>query len=101
MAGKVGEPERGGLILDDHTLVEIENHSETPLEGAVLSLQPEHLALLPRAIGTWHTHPGSTANLSVGDSQTFTAWPDMLHAIVGEEETRWYAVRHGAVINAA
>lgn len=100
MAGPAGAPERGGFVRTDGTLVESENQSDTPLEGISFALTPELLAILPDVVATWHTHPGASANLSVGDSDTFTSWPNLAHAIVGETETRWYAVKHGAVINA-
>lgn len=96
-----GEHERGGLILDDLSLHELVNISEEPSEGASLSIHVDDLPLLPRTIGTWHTHPDASSNLSVGDSQTFVQWPDKIHAIVGKDGVRWYAVKNGAVINAS
>lgn len=95
-----GEHERGGLILDDLSLYELINTSEEPEAGAALDIKVEDLHLLPRTIGTWHTHPNASANLSVGDSQTFVQWPAQIHAIVGTDGVRWYAVKNGAVINA-
>ena len=95
-----GDQERGGFVLDDYTLHELTNLSETPTEGAILDIQDGDLHLLPRVIATWHTHPGATSNLSVGDAETFCQWPQQFHAIVGENGIRWYGVKNGAVINA-
>ena len=100
MLGPDQTPERGGFILDDYTILELKNTSPQPNEGAMLDINVDQLADLDRAIATWHTHPGATANLSVGDSQTFVGWPTLRHAIVGTDGVRWYAVKHGAVINA-
>lgn len=100
MMGELGTPERGGFVLEDGTLLEFPNNSPEPNEGASLEIGVEQLPLLDYAIATWHTHPGATANLSVGDAETFTQWPNMLHAIVGTNGVRWYGVKNGAVINA-
>ena len=101
MLGPEGTPERGGFILDDHSVLELKNTSPNPNEGAMLDMTLEQLDLLPRAIATWHTHPGTTSNLSVGDNETFVGWPAMRHAIIGTDGLRWYAVKNGAVINHA
>lgn len=93
-------PERGGLILDDGTVVELQNLSDEPNEGAVLNPTDDQLEMFDRAVATWHTHPGASANLSVGDYETFVNQPQLQHAIVGDTEVRWYAVKNGAVVNA-
>ncbi len=98
--GEPGTPERGGFIMKDGTLLELSNTSDTPAEGALLDMTPEQLDQLPNAAGTWHTHPGATANLSVGDNETFVSWPTFIHAIVGTDGIRWYGTKNGAVINA-
>jgi proteasome lid subunit RPN8/RPN11 len=92
--------ERGGVILSDLTILEFDNIAEDPTEGFACSPTLEQLRSLTEAVASWHTHPTSSPNLSVGDSQTFTAWPKLYHAIVGQSATRWYAVKNGAVINA-
>lgn len=93
-------PERGGLILAGNKLHEFENFSENPEEGFLPQLTVDDLPLLDAAIGTWHTHPDATANLSVEDWETFTSWPDWIHAIVGTDGVRWYRTENGAVVNA-
>lgn len=93
-------PERGGLILRNLKLHEFENTSENPNEGFEVLLTIETLELLKDAVGTWHTHPGASANLSVEDHETFVSWPDWEHAIIGEDDIRWYRVDRGMVINA-
>lgn len=93
-------PERGGLILKGGKLLELPNVAEKPDQGFLPDLTPELLDALDESIGTWHTHPGATANLSAEDWQTFIQWPEHLHAIVGTDGVRWYRVEHGAVVNA-
>jgi proteasome lid subunit RPN8/RPN11 len=98
MLSPEGTPERGGLLLNDGTIVEFTNHHPEPIEG----FTPDPFDVLPHldaAIGTWHTHPGGTANLSAEDASTFVGWPTWRHAIIGTDGVRWYAVKHGAVIN--
>lgn len=91
--------ERGGLILPRNKLVEFDN-LETGDEAYKADVRPEHAPLLMKAIGTWHTHPSGSSNLSAGDAQTFRQWPDLLHAVVGEDGVSWYRVEGGNVLNA-
>lgn len=100
MLGEPGTPERGGFVMSDGSLMELENLSDKPNDGAALNPTVEQLERLPEARATWHTHPGTTANLSVGDFETFVGWANMLHAIVGTDGVRWYGVKNGAVVNA-
>lgn len=92
--------ERGGLIGPTGDLIELKNVAEKPDEGFMPDITLDVLDHLSTAIGTWHTHPGVTANLSAEDWETFVQWPDHLHAIAGTDGLRWYRVDRGAVINA-
>ena len=99
--GEAGTPERGGVIVAGPKLIELDNIAEgddayTCDSMALVDLMAEH-----ELVGTWHTHPGATANLSMGDADTFAGWPDLAHVIVGTDGPRWYAVKNGAVINAS
>jgi proteasome lid subunit RPN8/RPN11 len=91
-------PERGGLILTTGEVIELANCSPDPEQG----FMPDPLELLAhvdQAGATWHTHPDESANLSSEDFQTFILWPNLYHVIVGNDGTRWYAVKNGAVVN--
>ena len=91
-------PERGGVVLNDGTVVELTNHGD---QEDVCVLDPmELLPVEDRMVATWHTHPNSTAALSGMDWETFTQWPDLLHCIVGTDGPRWYAVKGQAIVNA-
>lgn len=93
-------PERGGVVLPGGRLLEFPNVSPEPGAGFQPQLTTETVLSLNDAVGTWHTHPDASANLSVEDSQTFQQWPDLLHAVIGTDGIRWYAVKNGAVVNA-
>lgn len=93
-------PERGGFILSDGRLYELANVADKPDMGFFPEITDELLTKLDDCAGTWHTHPGSTANLSTEDRNTFLQWPTFQHAIVGTDGVRWYAVDKGAVLNA-
>lgn len=97
----VDGPERGGVIVAGPKLIEIPNVAEGDEAYACDSMDIIKAMEQGDVIGTWHTHPNATANLSVGDADTFVAWPNALHAIVGTDGVRWYAVKNGAVINAS
>jgi proteasome lid subunit RPN8/RPN11 len=90
--------ERGGVVLEDGTIVELTNHY--PEDDGFSPDPAELLPHLDRLAATWHTHPGATANPSVEDAETFVLWPDLTHYIVGTDGVRAFRVKHGAVINA-
>jgi hypothetical protein len=90
-------PERGGVIIAEG-LVEITNICGDE-DG--YAPDPDELVLyIDQMIGTFHTHPGQTANLSVEDFNTYLQFPGMRHAIVGTDGVRWYEAKGGAVVNA-
>lgn len=93
-----GDKERCGLILADGTIVELPNVAPEPTEA--FCADPE--ALLPYLdagviAATWHTHPSTSSNLSVGDYETFLFWPDCKHYIVGNDGVACYVVRNNTV----
>ena len=92
-------PERAGVVLSDGEIVELVNEYADPENGAVLDLTPL-IEISDQIVATWHTHPDATANLSSQDSESFVMWPQCLHAIVGTDGLRWYAVKGPAVVNA-
>jgi len=74
--------ERCGLIMTDGKPLELKNVAEEPKNG--FEMDPEQvLAHIGDAIGTWHTHPHSTPNLSGEDYTCFLGWPDLQHHIIG------------------
>jgi proteasome lid subunit RPN8/RPN11 len=74
-------------------IVEVPNRSENPeytfaFDAEVLDDGP---------VATWHTHPNTTANLSIEDYRFFQCWPEMLHFVIGVDEVRCYQVHNGIV----
>lgn len=89
-----GNPERGGLLLQDDELVELANVHPEPLEGYMPD-PAEVIPLIAEAVGTWHSHPGRTAQPSSQDAQTFAGWPDWTHVIVGLDGVRAFRIKNG------
>lgn len=92
-----GPNERCGFILTDGSIVEIENVAPEP-QHSFLAKGEDVLRYIDEVAATWHTHPGGTSNLSVGDADTFKFWPDCLHHIVGEDGVSTYEVRNQVVM---
>lgn len=91
-------PERGGII-NRLGPIECENVSENPNEGYEMSYEDMDKLDEPDTIGTFHTHPGKSANLSYDDYESFMAYPGLKHYIVGKEGVRSYKVVDGRLLN--
>ena len=91
-----GQNERVGFVLEDGSLVEVENIAPDPDKAFLVCA--EDVIKHEDAVATWHTHPSDTANLSAGDYETFVFFPDMLHFIVGTDGVRSYKVENGRVL---
>lgn len=89
--------ERIGFILHDDTVVEMENIHPEPEEGAAMRAA-DLFANEHRAKAFWHTHPGTTCNLSVNDRRAFLGYPMHLHYVVGNDGVAGYAVVNGEVV---
>lgn len=92
-----GPLERVGFILPDQTVVEVQNVSDEP-ENNFDVRGEDILRYIDTAVATWHTHPASTSNLSVGDYQTFLAYPKQRHFISGSDGLTEYYVEEGDVL---
>lgn len=82
-------PERCGFILRDNSIVEVENLALNNNDGFEMSGK-DILSYMYEAIGSWHTHPGSPSNLSMGDYDGFFNFKGMDHYIVGIDGIRRY-----------
>lgn len=81
-------PERCGMILGTQ-VIELQNMAGNPEMGFLIGAE-DNVKYSDEADATWHTHPGSTANLSGDDYEMFRMWPDMLHFIIGNDGVRCY-----------
>lgn len=89
--------ERCGVILKNGIILESVNIHSKPETGfhvdpAILVDNEDDLA------ACWHTHPGSTANLSQADYDTFLTWPDLVYYIVGVDGIRCFVVEGELVV---
>lgn len=95
--------ERCGVVLNDGTVVEIENIAEEPAKGfemdPVQFLEQLKTGNVDR---TWHTHPDGPPVLSGEDYTTFLAWPSLKHSIIGIDEGKvtvmTYHTEDGAIL---
>ena len=91
--------ERCGLILKGNKILELDNVAEDKVKG--FEIPPEALVEHEdNLIGTWHTHPGETGNLSDRDRIGFCNWPKLKHFIIGTDGVSEYYVEDGIVFNA-
>jgi len=84
-------PERCGVILDDGTLVEVQNVFTNPEVGFEISVD-DMLRFETSLVATFHTHPGQDSNLSNDDFVGFQSWPNLKHIVVGNDGLSVYAV---------
>ena len=63
------EVERCGIITAEGEIVEKTNRAADPARFFEFSIED-----LEGAVATWHTHPKSSANLSIDDYRFFQSW---------------------------
>lgn len=91
-------PERVGYVSKDGELVELTNVAPEPEVGFDVS-GADILIVLDHGVATWHTHPGGSRNLSVGDYETFLTWNRFDHYIIGKDGVRRYFTQDGDLIS--
>jgi proteasome lid subunit RPN8/RPN11 len=92
-------PERCGFVLNDGTVVEVENICNEPNDGFMFRAE-DIIKHENTAASTWHTHPGDEANLSSDDYLAFLNWPKLSHIVIGASGPREFVVINGAIIEA-
>lgn len=73
------------MITPKGEILEKPNRSSTP--ELLFEFHEDDLA---GAVATWHTHPTTTANLSIDDYRFFQSWPNFTHFIVSTTEVWCY-----------
>jgi proteasome lid subunit RPN8/RPN11 len=98
--------ERCGLVLSDGTTVEIPNIANNPVTS--YEMDPEKALPYLTAgsvVGTWHTHPASSPDLSGEDYRGFSGWPKLKHHIIGvvdgQTVVKSYEIKNGAILECA
>ena len=92
-------PERGGLVSKTSGLIELNNVSEKPDKEFSLSIEDQEKLSSPDIIGTFHTHPGGSSNLSYDDWLSFYSYPRLTHYIYGEQGLMTYKIQDGVLLN--
>lgn len=85
--------ERCGIITVNQEIREVANQAEDPENTFAFRLED----LEDGVIATWHSHPKTSANLSIADYRFYQSWPEFIHFIVGVDEVRCYQVHDGIV----
>lgn len=73
--------------------------AKNPEKGFSLSLEDQERLNSPDTIGTFHTHPGSSSNMSYEDYLSFYSYPRLTHYIYGEQGLMIYKMIEGVLIN--
>ena|SRR5688500_5558582 len=81
--------ERCGFILQNHEVVEIHNHHGDPTDGFRIKEEAMN-RYSDRILATWHTHPSTSANLSVPDYFLFCRLSQWHHVIIFKNDIRIY-----------
>lgn len=88
-------PERCGVILDDGSILELDNLHPMPTQGFRM---PAEALNSSNVVATWHTHPTTGPNLSVDDYRAFTAFPRLRHYVVAASEIWCYGMACGILL---
>lgn len=92
-----GKDERVGLVLKDGTIIELKNICQDPENGFEID-GADFLQYENDVAATWHTHPGTTCNLTMEDHNFFLNYPTLDHYIVGNDGVARYYVEKGKVL---
>lgn len=89
-------PERCGVITSTGEVVELDNICPEPLQGFEISTE-DLIAFSEMTECFWHTHPGTSSNLSMEDYQSMLMWPRQKHIIIGSDGVSTYRVIDGVL----
>ena len=91
-------PERGGIITRLGP-TECKNISDNPNDSYEMSYEDMDKLDDSDTLGTFHTHPNKSGNLSYDDYESFMAYPGLVHYIVGSDGVKSYKVVNGRLLN--
>lgn len=89
------QKERCGIILKGFQFIEVPNIAPDPYNFC--AWETHHLSATD-IIGTWHTHPNTTPNLSCEDYRLFSRYPYLKHYIIAEKETWSFFMEDGVLL---
>lgn len=91
--------ERGGYITSSFKIYEVENVHPQKDNNFMFSTEDLEKLESEDVIGTFHTHPNKTSNLSKEDYEAFVNWEKLLHFIIGKDKITCYKVsERGTVV---
>lgn len=86
-----------GIILLDHQILSVRNSHPNP-ELAFRMRFEDYEQHADNMLGTWHTHPHGSPNLSMADFVMFKTQPNWFHFIVGCGKVWGYKVQASKVL---
>lgn len=86
------------MILTNKSLIKLKNVAQDPYNSFEFSEEDLKLLEEDSVFGTFHTHPGKDANLSVSDYLAFKNYPRLSHYICGNNGTKCYVVQGGILV---
>lgn len=91
--------EMGGYITKDGLVFEVNNAHPDKENNFMFSCDDLDKLDSDDVIGTFHTHPNKSSNLSKEDYDAFVNWEKLLHFIIGQDKINCYKVSdRGTVI---
>lgn len=81
--------------------VECSNVCEDPENGFEFSFEDLEKLDDPNTLGTFHTHPNHSNNLSYEDYESFLNYPVLVHYIIGNDGVKSYKIVGEKVVNAS
>ena len=89
---------RCGFLLPGGIVIEVPNMAEDKFNSFVMA-DNDVIAWEAKAFASWHTHPGTTSNLSGEDYVASSGYPALKHIIIGSDGITCYSVScSGAII---
>ena len=79
--------------------MECNNACEDPENGFEFSFEDLEKLDDPNILGTFHTHPNHSNNLSYEDYESFLNYPVLTHYIIGDNGVKSYKIVREKVVN--
>lgn len=90
-------PERGGIITKTG-IVELKNIAKNPYNNYEISFEDMDKLDDENTLGTFHTHPNNSSNLSADDYFSFLSYPRLKHYIYGKQGLKSFRVEGDCLI---
>lgn len=81
--------------------IECKNICTDPYAGYEMSFDDMDRLDDPEVVGTFHTHPNGSSNLSFEDYESFMGYPRLTHYIIGKDGVKKFKILNGELVNAS